>query len=339
MRKEQEFLYNGKYEIERAEIGGFALSEYDIIYSADGELDELYFANLLKNVILERSGYFLDVVSENEYLGGRYISIGADVGDRFGADIPENQACVIQRGANFLIAADSARGFDEIIAEFVDMLLPANDKGVISHWFADGVLLSKEYFSRTITFSAIADAGSDSLSIPKINAVTSFIRDTESDLVLSAGADPELMSRVLFGLSDTKAASKNIDGKILSLLYSEDQPVDVSVEDLQGCVIICGKVSFLDGHSLLVFDGYCGSGGRPEWIARRIEDIADREGLPFVAMITEGVRTAEEVDIDGAWCIDKELGLYASDNISAEVVREQNAHGVTVKDISVTINF
>ena len=185
----------------------------------------------------------------------------------------------------------------------------------------------------------MADAGSDSLSIPKINAVTSFIRATESDLVLSSVADADLMSRVLFGLDDREATSENISGGILSLLYSKGYPVDITVEKLQDCVIICGKVSFLDGRSLLVLDGYCGSDGKAEWIARKIEEIAEAEGLSFVAMITEKVKTAEEVKVEGGWCVDKALGIYASDNITADVTGEKSSYGVTFKDITITINF
>ena len=339
LRAEQEFSYKGKYRITKAELGGFALSAYDIVYASNGTLDELYFAKMLQEIILESSGYFLDVISDKEYSGGKHISIGADPKNHFGADAPEDQAYVMQKGTNILALADSVRGYGEIISEFAEMLLTVIDKGAAEHWFSDGVLLEKKYSACEMLLSVMADSGADSLSIPKINAVTSLINNAKSNIVLSSVADADLMSRVLFGLTDTKAASENISGGILSLLYSTGYPVDITLEKLQGCVMLCGKVTFLDGNSLLVFDCYCESSGRSEWIARKIEELVSREGLPFVAMITEAVRTAEEVDIDGGWCVDKTLGIYASDNISADIVCEQSAYGVTFKDISITIKF
>ncbi len=110
MHEAAHFEYFAEYDLSTVKLNGFYL--YDYAVKANGEVGVL--GDALEDIILQRSGYFLDAKNPS----GKNINIALD------KDAPNGMATIETEGQNIYIRAKTFYGLSAAVANFAQLLVP-----------------------------------------------------------------------------------------------------------------------------------------------------------------------------------------------------------------------
>ena len=318
MSEEQEISFVGSYELDKIKLCGFELCEYQIIY-ANGKQAT---AEKLARDIQARSGYLLDVVDAQKYVGGKYISVG----EGGGVTVEADSAVVALKNNCVYLLGSGDKELDAAVESFKEMLF--SDKGVV---LSDGESETIKFNYPEISFRILNCEIDGSPTISQVNSITSFVDDVDSDIVLLTEVENTLFDRVTFGISSFKHISTPIsrntalpvlyDPTCIKLIGKEEQKV------LLGGRLVYGefKKSTAD-ESFLIINCYIVGVVDLDEIISQIEDIVAEKELPFVIMVSADSYVGGLPDFnESADCVVNRwsrygYAVYASKDFSASSV-------------------
>ena len=119
----------GNYEIDKIELCGFPIYEYDIVYPKSNTMHERELAGLLRDEIAEYSGYSLRVISDKQITSAtRAICIGKT--SITNTDCAENEAIIsVNNDENIELVSDKNSGIYYSIQRFLEMIKQSQKNG------------------------------------------------------------------------------------------------------------------------------------------------------------------------------------------------------------------
>lgn len=174
----------GEYDVKKVILCGFELWDYSIIYPKDDVLSRLG-AYRLRDAIVEKSGYFLEVKAENESDDKeRAIRIG-DTSLRGEVSCTETEYKMIPRPCGVSLVYGSNYGRDSVIDSLIDGLLITDENGC-----AELEISSELHFSISSLNTSMLNVCplKSTMTLEDIVSIVNYVRDAAPAIIRVCGA-------------------------------------------------------------------------------------------------------------------------------------------------------
>ena len=311
MRKDQKFNFSGEYGIEEIKLNGFSLCEYKIVYENGYRTVAESFADNVR----AKSGYILDLVSAEEYNGGKYISVGAFLDSDI--TVQQDSAFIGTRGNNVYILGS---GENEIKAALED--------------FSEGLLSNGNYLpDKTMSFNypridiqMLSYKNNGDLTISETNDLISLVKGFDSSFVLTNEINNDLLKRVAFGANSFGEIKSDVGRSYsVAILYDESKVSLVGKgeqETLVGGSIAWGEFKTDSGDPFLIINCYYTGVASFDNVSGKINEIVSEKNLPFVVAVhkSSGSYSIEEFERETDCLVDRisryGYALFASEDFA-----------------------
>lgn len=329
----------GEYPFERVKLCGFELCEYEIVYPAENSEEEKVLAAMLRKMIIERFGYYLNVVSDAECADStRGICVGITSISSFSK--PEIDSLADSRTSicfgykrhiellardnsgiylaidNFVSLLEDSKNADECLLELGDELSYEYDN--------DGICL---YISRGDTAPSTVEAYS---------VILREMRSSDLALFNTVTADALQYLRYSIGQIDAieNDAYYRVDGKRFNIVSAQSDKV------LDGAVVSLVLENISDGKRFAVVNAFSRTGGAAQYsdelLARLLEECKKYSGIPMIVTheLDESLDARLFASLKGFARVDGASGIYFTENCFALTsVRESVAEGGSSADV------
>ena len=249
MHSAAHFEYKCDYDIKNITIDGYDLYDYVFAYPAANKLCEADIAILLRNFINAKSGYFLDVIPDNEITSqmGRVIYLSAE----------QKENAIVPYEYGVALFGDSSYSLSLTVAKFIDDIKKNVKDGAVDIDYGKAVEVERVDTSFEAMFCFAKE--NEQKPIGPLESLMTLIGNEKTGICFIANPDEYLRDDIAnCVLPPIKLREVVLGERVILIAYDENKikQIDVAVADGEKQVSVSVETSFGEKLSFIyIIDG------------------------------------------------------------------------------------
>ena len=237
MHSAAHFEYRCDYEIKNITINGYDLYDYVFVYPAENKFCEADIAISLRDFINSKSGYFLDVIADDQITSQTCRVIYLSAGQKENAIVPYEYGVAL--------FGDSSYSLSLTVAKFIDGIKKNVKDGAVEIGYAEAVEVESVDTSFEASFCFVKENAQN--PIGPFESLMALIGNNGTGICFIANPDEFLIKDVSDSvLPPIKLQKVNLGERVILIAYDENRikSIDVAIGESEKHVSVSIETSF-----------------------------------------------------------------------------------------------